>query len=63
MKYAIAALACSVIMAVYCLIGTVSNGSTAIEVLNMIGLIWAIDATWRRIINSKTFDGPSQRRL
>ena len=63
MKYAIATLACTGIMAVYCLIGAASNGHTAIELLNMIGLIWAVDATWRRIITSKTFDGPSQRRL
>lgn len=63
MKYTIATLACTGIMAVYCLIGSVSNGHAVIELLNMIGLVWAVDATWRRIINSKTFDGPSQRRM
>jgi hypothetical protein len=63
MKTAIAILACTGIMAVYCLIGSVASGNTAVEVLNMIGLIWAIDATWHRIMGSKTLDGPSQRRL
>ena len=61
MRYAIAIIACSAIVAVYCLIGSSSSGHPADELLRMIGLIVAADYTWRRIMRSKTIDGPSQR--
>jgi hypothetical protein len=61
MKQALAIATCTAIMALYCTIGSFSSGHPADELVRMIGLILAIDYTWRRIMNSKTIDGPSQR--
>ncbi len=56
-----AVIACTAIMALYCLIGLSFSGHPVDELLRMIGLVVAIDYTWKKITHSKTIDGPSQR--